>query len=110
VFPRALLTALALGSGPFQRRSARLTFLGLLGIAVFLASLPQTLHNLQSILAAPEMYGSPTVPTAFLIRYSVAGVVGGGMCGLLGGWLRDKVFAVAARLSRSPLAPAANVG
>lgn len=112
VLPRALLTALALGGGPFSSRKARLALLAALGIAVFLGSLPQTLQELQTVRVEGNFqpgYWEAMFPP-FLIAYLSIGIVGAGLCGLLGGRLRGKVLAAAVRLSRQPPAPAANVG
>jgi hypothetical protein len=109
LLPRALFMTLAVGSGPFSGRVPRLAGLALLGMAVFLGSLPPTLHDLSTFLAAPELHGSPDIPASFLVPYIAAGLVGAGLCGLLGGWLRSRALALAVHLSHQQTTPAANM-
>jgi hypothetical protein len=102
ILPRSLLTALALDSAPFYGRFARRALPVLLGSAVFLGSLPGTIHNLQTFLEPFQVHRTGLL-TAFLLFFILAGLVSAGICGLLGAWLRGKALAAAARLSRPPL-------
>ncbi len=102
VLPRALLAALALGSGPLQGRRARRALPVLLGVAVFLGSVPGVVHNLQVFLEPFDVSHSPTVRAAFLLAYGLVGLVAAGVCGVLGAWLRGKVLATAVQMSRQP--------